>query len=139
MHHPNLRMDTGYPKLPFERTRSDFKDVFKKNRAPRKDGNSIWSAQVEGTSIKAWQGVHTRTVNVKFFFWLVLMCVEALANHVLNKNHADHTTFLEAFEEAAQLSEEELRERVKRSIEDLVPSNWMEDCGTWWNDRAMKP
>lgn len=27
----------------------------------------------------------------------------------------------EAFEEAAQLSEEELRERVKRSIEELVP------------------
>lgn len=130
-------MDTGCPKLPFERTRSNFKGVFKKNRPPRKDGNSIWSTQVEVTSIRAWQGVSYG--RVKLFFWLVLMCVESLANHVLNKNHTDHTTFLEAFEEAAQLSEEELRERVKRSIEDLVPSNWMEDCGTWWNDRAMKP
>ena len=82
--------------------------------------------------------LHTHSDNVKFFFWFVLLCVDISGELCVEKSHTNHKTFLEAFEEAAQLSEEELRERVKRSIEDLVPSNWMEDGGTWSNDRAMK-
>jgi CHASE1-domain containing sensor protein len=48
----------------------------------------------------------------------------------------------QAFEEAAQLSEEELRQRVKKSIEDLVPSHleniWTFAWENMWKDMWKK-